>query len=180
MEELFSVVWLSWTINQPIRQCFASKYKINGKLRHVKIFSSYFWTSTDLNPLVFHFDIWHPIWCPWQILDFVKGFEFADKIVKNFQKFFSCLSFFNWRFWKRTIILALGRGILADFWVTYEIESCNFQNLLAFGFPETPQNLISFRQLLFSLFQRGDPEICQNDPVLGPRWSGPFPNILLI
>jgi len=31
-----------------------------------------------------------------------------------------------------------------------------FQNLLFFGFPETSQNLMSFRQLLFSLFHGGD------------------------
>ena len=43
---------------------------------------------------------------------------------------------------KDQIILAPGRGILADFWVPHEIESCNFQNLLVFGFPETSQNLI--------------------------------------
>ena len=76
---------------------------------------------------------------------------------------------------KDQIILATGRGILADFWVPHEIESCNFQNLLVFRFPETSQNLISFRQLLFSLFQNLKTlEICQNDPYLGPRWSGPL------
>ena len=58
---------------------------------------------------------------------------------------------------KDQIILATGRGILADFWVPNEIDRCNFQNLLAFRFPETSQNLISFRELLFSLFQKGDP-----------------------
>ena len=52
--------------------------------------------------------------------------------------------------------MATGRGILADFWVPDDIESCNFQNLLVFGFPETSQNLMSFRQLLFSLFHGGD------------------------
>ena len=46
--------------------------------------------------------------------------------------------------------------ILTDFWVLHEIESCNFQNLLVFRFPETSKNLISFKQFLFSLFQRGD------------------------
>ena len=50
---------------------------------------------------------------------------------------------------KDQIILAPGRRILADFWLPHEIESCNFQNLLVFGFPETSQNLISLRQLLF-------------------------------
>ena len=57
---------------------------------------------------------------------------------------------------KDQIILATGRGNLADFWVPDDIESCNFQNLLVFGFPETSQNLMSFRQLLFSLFHGGD------------------------
>jgi hypothetical protein len=72
--------------------------------------------------------------------------------------------------------------ILADFWVPHDIESCNFQNLFGFGFPETSQNLISFRllisfrQLIFSSFHRGTlwenlktPEICQNNPYLWPR-----------
>ena len=54
---------------------------------------------------------------------------------------------------KDQIILPPVWGILPDFWVSHKIESYNFQNLLAFGFPETSQNLISFRQLLFSLFQ---------------------------
>ena len=45
---------------------------------------------------------------------------------------------------------------LAPFWVPDDIESCNFQNLLVFGFPETSQNLMLFRQLLFSLFHGGD------------------------
>ena len=50
-----------------------------------------------------------------------------------------------------------GRGILADFWVPDDIESCNFQNLLVLGFPETSQNLISFGKLLFLCFQRWGP-----------------------
>ena len=57
---------------------------------------------------------------------------------------------------KDQIILATCRGIMTDFWVPHDIESCNFQNLLVFGFPETYQNLMSFRQLLFSLFHGGD------------------------
>ena len=39
----------------------------------------------------------------------------------------------------------------------HDIESCNFQNLLIFRIPETSQSLISFWQLLFSSFQKGDP-----------------------
>ena len=35
-------------------------------------------------------------------------------------------------------------------------KSCNFQNLIVLGFPETSQNLMSLRQLLFSLFHVGD------------------------
>ena len=69
--------------------------------------------------------------------------------------------------------MALGRGILVDFWVIHEVESCNFQNLLVFGFPESSQNFISFRQLLFSLFQIGafwknlkTPKIYKDDLVL--------------
>ena len=57
---------------------------------------------------------------------------------------------------KDQIILATGQGILADFWVPHEIESCNFQNFLVFEFLETSQNFISYRQLLFSLFQMRD------------------------
>ena len=77
---------------------------------------------------------------------------------------------------KDQIILLLGRGILADFWVPHDIESCNFQNLFVFRFPETSQNLVSFRQLLFSLFQRGDPKpqkSTKNTPNRGQLWSGP-------
>ena len=59
---------------------------------------------------------------------------------------------------KYQIILATGRGILVDFWVSDDIESCKFQNLFVFGFPETSQNLMSFRQLLFSFFHRGGPK----------------------
>ena len=40
---------------------------------------------------------------------------------------------------KDQIILATGRGILEYFWVPQDIESCSFQNLLVFGFPETCQ-----------------------------------------
>ena len=57
---------------------------------------------------------------------------------------------------------------LVPFRVPDDIESCNFKNLLVFGFPETSQNLMSLRQLLFSLFHGGfkgknmkTPEICQ-------------------
>jgi hypothetical protein len=46
---------------------------------------------------------------------------------------------------KDQIILAMVWGILADFWVPHEIESCNLQNFFVFGFPETSQNLISFK-----------------------------------
>ena len=82
------------------------------------------------------------------------------------------------KFWslKGPMILVTDWGIYTDFWVPHEIKSCNFQNLLVFIFPETSQNLISFRQLLLSLFLLGTkgknlktPEICQNDPYLWPR-----------
>ena len=61
-------------------------------------------------------------------------------------------SFITYSFIKDQISLATGPGILADFWVPHKIVRCNVKNLLVFGFPET-----SFRQLLFSLFQKGDP-----------------------
>jgi hypothetical protein len=50
---------------------------------------------------------------------------------------------------KGLIIVGPGLIALAPFWVPDDIESCNFQNLLVFGFPETSQSLMSFRQLLF-------------------------------
>ena len=52
----------------------------------------------------------------------------------------------------------MGPGLIAlvPFRVPDDIESCNFKNLLVFGFPETSQNLMSLRQLLFSLFHGGD------------------------
>ena len=37
--------------------------------------------------------------------------------------------------------------ISKDQWRSTGGESCNFRNLLVFGFPETSQNLMSFRQL---------------------------------
>jgi hypothetical protein len=55
------------------------------------------------------------------------------------------------------IILTTGRGILADFWVQNVYRAVTFRISMFFGFPETSQNLISFSQLLFSSFQRGDP-----------------------
>jgi hypothetical protein len=52
-------------------------------------------------------------------------------------------------------ILRYGCRTFDAFWVPDDIESCNFQNLLVLGFPETSQNLMSFIQLLFSLFHGG-------------------------
>ena len=57
---------------------------------------------------------------------------------------------------KSLIIVGPGWITLAPVWVPDDIESCKFQNLLIFGLPETSQNLMSFRQLLFSLFCGGD------------------------
>ena len=70
--------------------------------------------------------------------------------------------------------MATGRGILADFWVPHEIESCNFQNLLVFRFPETSQNLIWFRQLLFSIFPQKSAKIapsCSQDDLALLIWG---------
>ena len=53
---------------------------------------------------------------------------------------------------KGLIIVGPGWIALAPFWVLDDKESCNFQNMLVFGFPETSQNLMSLRQLLFSLY----------------------------
>ena len=64
--------------------------------------------------------------------------------------------------------------ICYNFWVPYEIESCNFQNLFVFRFPETSQNLISFRQLLFLLFQREKSE----NPRNLPKWPLPVAKMI--
>ena len=56
---------------------------------------------------------------------------------------------------KGLIIVGPGWIALAPFWLPDVIESCNFQNLLVFGFPETSQNLISSRQRFFLLFHGG-------------------------
>ena len=58
---------------------------------------------------------------------------------------------------KDQIILAPVWGILADFSVPYEIESCNFQNLLVFGFPETSQNLILYWTTFNFIISKGEP-----------------------
>ena len=85
---------------------------------------------------------------------------------------------------KGLIIVGPGWIALAHFWVPDDIESCRFQNLLIFRFPETSQNLMSFRQLLISLFHGGTkgenlktPEICQKGAKAiqpGPTMIGPF------
>ena len=71
-------------------------------------------------------------------------------------------------FKKGNRILRYGCRSFDTFWVPDDIKSCNFQNLIVFGFRETSQNLTSFRQVLFSLFHRGDqrkksenPKMCQ-------------------
>ena len=47
-------------------------------------------------------------------------------------------------------------GILADFWVSHEIGSGNFQHMLDLWFSVRFQNLSSIRKLWFSLFYKGD------------------------
>ena len=83
-------------------------------------------------------------------------------------------------------LIRVGPGwiALAPFWVPDDIESCNFQNLLVFGFPETSQDFMSFRQLLVLLIHGGTkgknqktPEICQKDAKAiqpGPTMIRPF------
>ena len=66
---------------------------------------------------------------------------------KRFKKFRE--NFFFFKMGNR--ILRYGCRTFDTFWVPDDIESCNFQNLLVFGFPETSQNFMPFRQLLFSL-----------------------------
>ena len=83
-------------------------------------------------------------------------------------------------------LIIVGPGLIASvpFWVPDDLESCNFQNLLVFGFPEASQSLMSFRQHLFSLFHGGTkgknlktPEICQKSTKAikpGPTMVKPF------
>ena len=40
----------------------------------------------------------------------------------------------------------------------FELDRWNFQQMLHLGFPKTSQSLSTFKQLLFSSFQRGDQE----------------------
>ena len=51
--------------------------------------------------------------------------------------------------WKGLIILPTAGSVLADFWVSNEIDSLNFQHMLLFWFHEASQNLSLFRQLFF-------------------------------
>jgi len=67
---------------------------------------------------------------------------------------------------------SLGGLELADLWVLHEILS----EFACFGFSETSQNLISFRELLFASFHRKDsfkkspnPKNLPKFPKLGPR-----------
>jgi hypothetical protein len=53
---------------------------------------------------------------------------------------------------------------LADFWVPDDVESCDFHNLLVLGIPETSQNLMSFRQLLFFCFMGVEPREKSENP----------------
>jgi len=55
----------------------------------------------------------------------------------------ACIKCWNWR-QKDQIILATGRGILADFWVPHEIDRWNFQHMLNLWFSEASQNLSSY------------------------------------
>ena len=75
-------------------------------------------------------------------------------------------------------ILRYGCRAFDTFWVPDDIESCNFQNLLVFGFPETSQNLMSFRQLLFSLFHGGDQRKKSENPRKVSNVRHPYLRIL--
>ena len=79
---------------------------------------------------------------------------------------------------KGLIIVGPGWIALAPFWVPDVIESCNFQNLLIFGFHETSQNLMSFRQLLFSLFHGGDQRKKSENPRKVSNVRHPYLRIL--
>ena len=75
-------------------------------------------------------------------------------------------------------ILRYGCRAFDTFWVPDDIESCNFQNLLIFGFHETSQNLMSFRQLLFSLFHGGDQRKKSENPRKVSNVRHPYLRIL--
>ena len=82
--------------------------------------------------------------------------NYVDKFWSFFDHLSTPPSNGNFFLIKGLIIVGPGLIALAPFWVPDDIESCNFQNLLVFGFSETSQNLMSFRKLLFSLFHGGD------------------------
>ena len=86
-----------------------------------------------------------------KIRDYLARFRFV-KLKFHFFKSSVKMAFFAKKY---QIILATGWGILADFWVPNEIMGYNFQNLLVFWFREISKNLISLKQLLLSLFQKG-------------------------
>ena len=75
-----------------------------------------------------------------------RAFKPSNEFVTCFSRILNLQIFFT----KGPDHLGPVLGILSDFWVPYEIKSCNFRTLFVFGFPET-----SFRQLLLSSFQRG-------------------------
>ena len=91
----------------------------------------------------------------------LTSFLSSSVLIFMLLRFHEILMLYTWRKTWSSFILLLKKGnrifrhgcrTFDTFWVPDDIESCNFQNLLVFGFPETSQNLMSFRQLLFSLF----------------------------
>ena len=89
----------------------------------------------------------------------VMKFLFSYKLLKRF----NC---------KDQITLPLDWGILADYWVPYEIDSWNFQNLFGLRFHEISQNLSFF---CWTIFKRKNPKkpvknICE-------FWDPPFENM---
>ena len=85
---------------------------------------------------------------------------------------------FTQKLTKGNRILRYGCRTFDTFWVPDDIESCNFQNLLIFGFHETSQNLMSFRQLLFSLFHGGDQRKKSENPRKVSNVRHPYLRIL--
>ena len=85
------------------------------------------------NVLQFIFDLF-------QIYETVVKLIFIKLKIKRISLFFKCdeLALALLRI-KRT---SSSREIFADFWVPHEIKSCDFQNLLVFGFSESSHHLL--------------------------------------
>ena len=104
------------------------------------------------------------------VIKFVKKFikKFIKKLIKNFvkkirQKICSIKILQRvWSSWPQ-----LRGGVSADFWVSNEIDSLNFQHMLLFWFREASQNLSLFRQLFFIVSKGKPKEKCWKIAIIG-------------